>query len=58
MKSLEGLPGRSSKEHEKVIARRILLEFIKLFKNKRSPVLVNLGIGIPALISLVALKRM
>ena len=45
------------KEHEKVIARRILLELIRLFKNKRSPVLVNLGIGIPALISLVAAEE-
>ncbi len=42
------------KQHEKVIARRILLELIRLFANKRAPVLVNLGIGIPALISLVA----
>jgi acyl CoA:acetate/3-ketoacid CoA transferase len=56
-KLLEGLPGRSSKEHEKVIARRILLELIRLFKNKRAPVLVNLGIGIPALISLVAAEE-
>jgi acyl CoA:acetate/3-ketoacid CoA transferase len=56
-KLLEGLPGRSSKKHEKVIARRILLELIRLFKNKRAPVLVNLGIGIPALISLVAAEE-
>ena len=45
------------KEHEKVIARRILLELIRLFKHKRSPVLVNLGIGIPALIWLVATEE-
>jgi propionate CoA-transferase len=51
------LPRASLREHEKVIARRILLELIKLFKNKRSPVLVNLGIGIPALISLVAAEE-
>ena len=51
------LPRTSLKEHEKVIARRILLELIKLFKDKRSPVLVNLGIGIPALISLVAAEE-
>ena len=51
------LPRSSLKEHEKVIARRILLELIRLFKNKRSPVLVNLGIGIPALISLVATEE-
>jgi propionate CoA-transferase len=51
------LPKTSLKEHEKVVARRILLELIKLFKNKRSPVLVNLGIGIQALISLVAAEE-
>jgi propionate CoA-transferase len=51
------LPRTSLKEHEKVIARRILLELIRLFKDKRSPVLVNLGIGIPALISLVAAEE-
>ena len=42
---------------KKVIARRILLELLGLFENKRSPVLVNLGIGIPALISLVAAEE-
>ena len=51
------LPRTSLKVLEKVIARRILLELIKLFKDKRSPVLVNLGIGIPALISLVAAEE-
>jgi propionate CoA-transferase len=56
-KLLKGLPGISLKAHEKVIARRILMELIRLFKNKRSPVLVNLGIGIPALISLVAAEE-
>jgi propionate CoA-transferase len=45
------------KVHEKVIARRILLKLIRLFANKRAPVLVNLGIGIPALISLVAAEE-
>jgi propionate CoA-transferase len=56
-KLLEGLPRRALQEHEKIIARRILLELIRLFKNKRAPVLVNLGIGIPALISLVATEE-
>ena len=41
-----------------VIAQvRCLLELIRLFANKRAPVLVNLGIGIPALISLVAAEE-
>jgi acyl CoA:acetate/3-ketoacid CoA transferase len=44
-------------QYEKVIARRILTELIKLFNEKRSPVLVNLGIGIPALVSSVAAEE-
>ena len=39
--------------HERVIARRILLELLAVFKKKGAPILVNLGIGIPALISSV-----
>jgi propionate CoA-transferase len=44
-------------QYEKVIARRILTELINLFKEKGSPVLVNLGIGIPALVSPVAAEE-
>jgi propionate CoA-transferase len=44
-------------QYEKVIARRILTELVKLFKEKGSPVLVNLGIGIPALVSPVAAEE-
>ncbi len=51
---VSGIPQISLGGHKKIIARRILLELIELFKTKQSPVLVNLGIGIPALISLVA----
>ncbi|MGB5090316.1 MAG: CoA-transferase [Nitrososphaeraceae archaeon] len=43
--------------YEKVIARRIVTELIKMFKDKGSPVLVNLGIGIPALVSSVAAEE-
>jgi propionate CoA-transferase len=56
-KWLEGLPRISSHKHEKVIARRILLELMTLFKSKRYPILVNLGIGIPALISSVGAEE-
>jgi propionate CoA-transferase len=56
-KLLEGFPKRSLKEHEKIITRRILLELIRLFENKRTPIMVNLGIGIPALISLIATEE-
>ena len=44
-------------QYEKVIARRVIMELISLFKDKGSPVLVNLGIGIPALVSLVAAEE-
>ncbi len=54
---LNGIAKVSLKVDEKLIARRILLELIRLFQNKRDTVLVNLGIGIPALISLVAAQE-
>lgn len=47
----------SLKDNEKIIARRILLELIRLFKSRRDTVLVNLGIGIPAMISLVVAQE-
>ena len=54
---LEGLPRVHSHEHERVIARRILLELLEVLKKKRAPILVNLGIGIPALISSVGAEE-
>ncbi|MBV9175967.1 MAG: hypothetical protein JO327_10725 [Nitrososphaeraceae archaeon] len=54
---LDGIPKISLEGHKKVIARRILLELTGLLKTKRSPVMVNLGIGIPALISLIAAEE-
>ena len=44
-------------QYERAVARRILIELIRLFKVKGSPVLVNLGIGIPALVSSVAAEE-
>jgi len=44
-------------QYERIIAGRILIELIELFKVKGSPVLVNLGIGIPALVSSVAAEE-
>jgi propionate CoA-transferase len=44
-------------EFEKIIARRVLLELIKILEEKQSPVLVNLGVGIPALVSAVAAEE-
>lgn len=37
--------------YEKVIARRVTLEFVNLILQKKERVLINLGIGIPAFIS-------
>lgn len=54
---LEGLPRVIAYEHERVIARRILIELLAVFKIKRAPILVNLGIGIPALISSVGVEE-
>ena len=54
---LKSIPLAQVKDYEKVIARRVLLEFIKLFKNKQSHVLVNLGIGIPAIVSSVTAEE-
>jgi len=42
---------------EKIIARRVLLELAKVLEEKKSPVLVNLGVGIPALVSAVAAEE-
>jgi acyl CoA:acetate/3-ketoacid CoA transferase len=51
------IPAKPIVQFEKVIARRILFELIKLYKAKGSPVLVSLGIGIPALVSTVAFEE-
>jgi len=56
-KLVENIKAKSIVPYEKVIARRILVELINEFRVKGSPVLVNLGIGIPALISLVAAEE-
>ena len=54
---LKSIPIALVKDHEKIIARRVILEFVKLFKDKQSPVLVNLGIGIPAIISSISVEE-
>lgn len=43
--------------HHEVIARRVLLELVEAVKSKGKPVVVNLGIGIPALISRLAYEE-
>ena len=53
----DSLPKVSMKEYEKVIARRVVLELLELFDKKQHPVLVNLGIGIPAFVSSITLKE-
>lgn len=42
---------------DQVIARRVLLELFQEAKKKGSPLIVNLGIGIPALISRLAVQE-
>jgi len=49
--------GAPPNQYERIIARRILLELIRLFEEKRSPILVDLGIGIPALVSSIAAEE-
>jgi propionate CoA-transferase len=56
-KLVEDVIGKSMNVTEKVIARRILIELIRLYEEKQSPVLVNLGIGIPALVSSIAAEE-
>ena len=53
----DGLPRVSMKAHEKVIARRVVLELVRLLEEKKDPVLVNLGIGIPAFVSSIAAEE-
>ena len=40
-----------------IIARRVLVELLEIAKKKGSPVIVNLGIGIPALVSRLAVEE-
>jgi propionate CoA-transferase len=56
-KLIDDVIGKPIPQYEKVIARRILAELIKLYKDKGTPVLANLGIGIPALVSSVAVEE-
>ena len=56
-KLVDDLTPKPVAQYEKVIARRIIIELVNLFKQKGSPVLVNLGIGVPALVSLVAAEE-
>ncbi|HSA73202.1 MAG TPA: CoA-transferase [Nitrososphaeraceae archaeon] len=56
-KLVDDLTPKPVAKYEKVIARRTIIELVNLFKQKGSPVLVNLGIGVPALVSLVAAEE-
>jgi acyl CoA:acetate/3-ketoacid CoA transferase len=56
-KLVEDVTGKSVSAYEKVIARRILIELIRLYEEKQAPVLANLGIGIPALVSSIAAEE-
>ena len=39
---------------ERIVAGRVLLELVKILEEKGAPIVVNLGIGIPALVSRLA----
>jgi propionate CoA-transferase len=56
-KSIDSLAPTAMKESERVIARRVLIELAKLLEDKQAPVLVNLGIGIPAFVSSIATEE-
>ncbi|MCS7109139.1 MAG: hypothetical protein N3G48_04830 [Sulfolobales archaeon] len=43
--------------YEKVVARRVLLEFVNLIKRLGRPVVINLGVGIPAMVASVAVEE-
>lgn len=39
---------------ERIVAGRVLLELVRILESKRAPIVVNLGIGVPALVSRLA----
>jgi propionate CoA-transferase len=45
------------KESERVIARRVVIELANLVEQKQAPILVNLGIGVPAFVSSIATEE-
>ncbi len=54
---LEDLPRQSWEEYEYIIARRALIELLKIVASKKAPALVNIGVGIPALITMIAIEE-
>ncbi|HET7643582.1 MAG TPA: CoA-transferase, partial [Nitrososphaeraceae archaeon] len=54
---IDTLPQVLMKDYERVIARRVILELLELFEKKQGPVLIYLGIGIPAFVSSIALEE-
>ncbi len=54
---LEDLPRQSWEEYEYIIARRALIELLKIITSKKAPALVNIGVGIPALITRIAIEE-
>lgn len=54
---LEDLPMQEWEDYEYVIARRALMELIRIVESKRAPALVNIGVGIPALITRIAVEE-
>ncbi|GBF09507.1 putative propionate CoA-transferase [Aeropyrum pernix] len=44
-------------DHRKIIARRVLLEMVRLVEEEGRPIIVNLGVGIPSLVAHVAVEE-
>ena len=48
------LSGNEMEPGERIVAGRVLLELVRILEEKKAPIVVNLGIGIPALVSRLA----
>lgn len=55
--TLLGAVAAPQNEIERLIARRVLLELVRRVEENGCPVLVNLGVGIPALVSSIAAQE-
>jgi propionate CoA-transferase len=49
--AIEEIVPVAKEAYHKVIVRRVLLELVKILEEKGAPALVNIGVGIPALLS-------
>jgi len=52
-----GIEEPSPLNPRKVIARRVLLQLVDIIKQEKRPIIVNLGIGIPSLVTSIAIEE-